>query len=286
MLAHLVAHGSDLLACEGLLGLEAVLARLEQGETGAESEIRIIAFFRRAGLVVVLEPQLDGRTPDFAVEVDRERTYFEVIGRSWPDAMMELSRQVESAADALFSAVAVGHRLQVAFLAEPDAADAVPGLAVSPEVRRVDDTALVRLTLFRDETEGISLDERPSIGAVRFNLVAGDGTGVDVKAAFSDERGRRLLEAELHHFPRDTPNAVTVDVSAIPDGFRLWPSLVERAFQPTLNTRIGAVVLCALRFNGVVTPGVLRGVVLPNPHARVPIRPDLINLVSDALLAP
>jgi hypothetical protein len=56
-LAHLVAHGSDLLGCEGLLGLEAVLAGLEQGETGAESEIRIIAFFRRAGLVVVLEPR-------------------------------------------------------------------------------------------------------------------------------------------------------------------------------------------------------------------------------------
>jgi hypothetical protein len=290
-LSHLIAHGMDLLACEGLPGLSRIIDRIEKGDLGGASEIRAAAFFRRLGLSLTLEPVLDGKKPDLAVEGEG-RSYLEVIGPGWPAALKELVGLLDEAADALVSVVKVGQHLQVAFLRDPTpsvigvVATALPSLPEAQDIRQVEDLALVRLTPFGEETQGIELSERPVYGVARFEETAGHGYNVNVKAAFTDERGGRLLEGERSHFQEGQPNIVVIDVSQIGGGIRAWTPLIERSFQMEQNTLIGAAVLCGLHFNRVVTPGVLEGCVVENPNAAAPISRDLLAKIVAGLEVP
>jgi hypothetical protein len=74
-LSHLASQGMDLLACEDLPGLHRIIKRIEKGDRGAESEIRVAAFLRRQGLPVTLEPLLDRKRPDLAIEDEAGRVY-------------------------------------------------------------------------------------------------------------------------------------------------------------------------------------------------------------------
>lgn len=102
---------------------------------------------------------------------------------------------------------------------------------------------------------------------------------VDAKVAVPDDRVQRLFTAELHHFSPGHPNVLVIDVSSVPGGPKQWPALIRRRFQPSQNTRVGAVMLCSVHFDGVVAPGLLDGDVLRNQHATMPIPENLVTAI-------
>ena len=74
--------------------------------------------------------------------------------------------------------------------------------------------------------------------------VRSDGTTTAVIGhPIEDERIHRLLSAELHHFPKETCNVIVICVTHAPAGTPWWSALIQRWFQPSRNTRIGAVAI-------------------------------------------
>jgi hypothetical protein len=104
-LSQLLAHASDLLACEQLKGLASILDRLDHGERGAMVELEVLAFVARCGLVPVIEPELHGKQLDFAVDVAGERIFAEVIGPERSESAESLIRELQQAASGLFDCV-------------------------------------------------------------------------------------------------------------------------------------------------------------------------------------
>jgi hypothetical protein len=287
--AHLLAHGFDLVACKDLVGVDSLLARIEHGERGAIVELGVIAFFVRSGFIPLIEPQRDGKVPDFAVDVADRRVFGEVIGPTWSDAATRLQNQLKEAAAALFASLARNQRLQVGFLVEPTSgavervSSAVNTLVGAPGVVRIDDVALARLDPVKDEVAGLDLGPSPAIGSAQFEFDADGGRVVNATAIFSDERAQRLIAGELHHFSREQPNVLVIDVGAVVGGVVGWVPLIERCFQPTRNTRLGAVLILERLFDGVVVPGAWRGKVLENPYARTPVPLVLIEGLANGL---
>jgi len=226
--AHLLAHGLDLVACEGLPGLEALLGRIEHGERGATVELGVLAFLVRSGFTPVIEPTLGGKVPDFALDVADCRVFGEVIGPTWSDAAARLQAQLQKAASTLFACVGPNKRLQVGFLSEPSAVivdrvtAAMNDLAGSAGVVPIGEVALGRLDPLSDEVTGLDLGTAPAIGCAQFEFDAGGGRVVNATAVFSDERAQRLIAGELRHFSREQPNVLVVDVGAVVGGLGGW----------------------------------------------------------------
>jgi len=291
-LSHLIAQGMDLFACEDLPGLNRIIKRIEKGDRGGESEIRVAAFLRRLGLSLTLEPVLDGKKPDLAIEDEAGRVYVEVIFPEWSAPLVELVELLKEARDALMRVIQVGQHLQVAFLEDPTPsavgviAAALASLQPSQTIRPIKDVALVRLTLLGEETQGIALSDGPVYGAARMQPTVDSGYHVEVKAAFSDERAERLLEQERRHFQQGQPNIVAMDLSQLAGSVKAWTPLLERSFESEQNAILGAVVLCTVHFNGVLSPGVLEGSVIENPNAAAPIDRKLLNRIRGSLLTP
>jgi hypothetical protein len=291
-LSHLIAQGVDLLACESLPGLRRIIKRIEKADHGAESEIRVAAFLRRLGLPITLEPPLGEKCPDLAIEDEAGRVYVEVTAAQWRVPLTELVELLMDARDVLMRVIQVGQHLQVAFLEDPAPsavgviAAALASLQPSQAVRRIKDVALVRLTPFGEETQGIALSDGPVYGAARMQPTVDSGYHVEVKAAFSDDRAERLLGRERSHFQHGQPNIVVMDLSQVAGGVKAWTPLLERSFESRQNSVLGAVVLCSVHFNGVLTPGVLEGTVIENPNAAAPIDRKLLNRIRGSLLTP
>jgi len=282
--AQLLAHGSDLLACEHLPGLDRVLGRLEHGERGAMVELGVAAFFARSGFIPVIQPQQTGKVLDLGLDVAHRRVFVEVIGPTWSDAAARLRDQLKGAAETLFAHLGPNQRLQVGFLVEPtdvvvDRVDAAMSrLVTSGSVVPIENVALARLDPFDHEAPGIDLGPSPAIGYARLELDPRGSRIVNAVATFSDERAQRLLAAELHHFARDQPNLLAIDVGAVVGGLAGWVPLIKRCFQPARNTRLGAVLILERQYEGVVVPGAWRGQVLRNPHAATPVPTPLLGI--------
>jgi hypothetical protein len=291
-LSQLIAQGMDLLACESLPGLRRIIKRIEKADRGAEAELRVAAFFRRLNLPLTLEPWLDGKKPDLAIDGETGRTYVEVISPGWPAPLTELVELLHEAADVLAGLVHIGEHLQVAFLDDPTpptvgvVATAIQSLQPSQTVRQIENAALVRLTPFGEETQGVELSDRPVYGVARLQTTAESGYNVNVKAAFSDERAERLLEQERPHFQQGQPNMVVMDLSQVADGIKAWTPLLKKSLESKQNAILSAVLLCSVHFNLVLAPGVLEGTVIENPKAAVPINRELLDRLVSGLLTP
>ena len=83
------------------------------------------------------------------------------------------------------------------------------------------------------------------------------------------------MTAETRHFSREEMNLLVMDIARVPDGMRRWSDLIQRRFQPTRNTRFGAVALIERRhINGSIENTVS---VLRNAFALKPLPEKLLE---------
>ncbi len=110
--------------------------------------------------------------------------------------------------------------------------------------------------------------------------VQGESTGVIARWEASDARAKRVLNEEYHQFSGDVGNVLVVNVSAVMDGMRTWPSLMARLLQPARNRKVGAVVFFDQGLLGPPEAVRRRWRVLVNAHAYVPIPEALLTALE------
>jgi hypothetical protein len=105
-----------------------------------------------------------------------------------------------------------------------------------------------------------------------------------VRMPFSDDRAAQFLEEEAGQLPRGAPGLVMINVGAAPGAFEEWEPLIQRRFQPTINTRVSGV--CLFASSVVSTPdGVAclsQTKLLVNPCAKVPLPPWVTETTAAA----
>ena len=110
----------------------------------------------------------------------------------------------------------------------------------------------------------------------------GVGTLGIVRVPVTDERARRLMEGESHHFSRDEMNIVVMDVSKIVGNLDAWGQMIQRGLQPNLNRRFGAIIFYSWGRMGEKMTRHEHWRVIQNPHAYRPIPEWVLNKILDA----
>ncbi|SRR6266568_342598 len=284
-----VYFGTVLKRCEPLQGFAPVLARLRGGEESALAELEVAAALVQIGLVPQLEPELRGKKLDAGFCYDGRDVYVEVIAPERSDAMKEASEAIHSLANRLADENP-GTRIEVLF-APPFSTDNSHEIVarVNSAQRRSVQREIAGIATFTKETAPPAAVISPRIAWSGKSPVLGSGTArvngsevtvVAVRLPMDDERAQRVLAAELHHFSKDLPNLLVMNVTSVVGGMKGWTPLIENCFQPTRNRRIGAVVLYETAIIGQKSQVWTRWRVIKNPHAYVPVPERLLDSIA------
>jgi hypothetical protein len=145
------------------------------------------------------------------------------------------------------------------------------------------------------EDQAPAEEERPPY-VVAMSSASEEGEAVRnviVRMPLLDERVADLFRVEARQLPKDWPGLIMFDVSELPTVFQAWQPLIKRRFQPTLNTRVGAVCLFAsglfVQVSGAPSDSGVRvqqltrsRILLPNPYAAIPI-PSWVSKTLETL---
>jgi hypothetical protein len=246
-----------------LPGLEPLLDKLRRDDQSAYAELNAISLFRKDSCAEIdLFPEIERhggmKVPDFRVRLgDGPWVYVEVTR---PD-LSELSKQTMAWAVELSGVVRLIDRpmvVEVVLHREPNAVDST-GLQASilefcrsnaarhelPEGLGFLQTRESLKAAMEDQAP--AEEERPPY-VVAMSSASEEGEAVRnviVRMPLLDERVADLFRVEARQLPKDWPGLIMFDVSELPTVFQAWQPLIKRRFQPTLNTRVGAVCLFA-----------------------------------------
>jgi hypothetical protein len=105
-----------------------------------------------------------------------------------------------------------------------------------------------------------------------------------VRMPFSDERAAQFVNQEARQLPSESPGLIMIDVGSASGAFRARGPLIERRFQPTINTRVSGVCIFSsgvlLGPDGGACPSQTK--LLINPHAKVPLPPWVAQTIAAA----
>lgn len=281
--------GSILRACEALVGFGPVMKRLRLGEDGALAELFVASHLVRIGYVseLELEAALGNNRVDASVRVDQTTVYLEVISPERSKTMTEGQVAIQALA-ARVRAANAGKKIELLLsvdLTDAVAADVCEFLLRAPLSADVQEIQGLGFAIVEpaDGTLVVSPRIRSDADTTVFGAASGfsgDGSLASVRMPITDHRVQWLLDGELHHFTRDTVNVLAIDVSHAAGSIRGWTPLIERRFQPTLNRRLGAVVVYQL---SETHPAIkYRWRALRNPHAYQPV-PDSLLMAIESL---
>ncbi len=246
-------------------------------EAGVQPEVRVFARLVRAGGVVEIFPEVSDRIPDcrFRPQSDDGWVYLEVSQRGLSKVRQRAYEVLRRTSEAAASAVAGMHG-KVAILRIPtddEVETIVTWLASGPRSgEKLEDLAEFYLdALDRAVGPDDVIQERVPKPRLLTTHVALPGARRRGTACLtvSDEGAEELLKAEAAQLPLDQPGVTVLDVSGVIGGHQEWVPLIQRRLQPTINTRISAVVLLSttLAEEGLT----IEGQVLINPHSKNPI---------------
>jgi hypothetical protein len=283
-----IRHGLILSACEKLTGFENVLRRVKGGERSAYIELMFGARLVKAGYSPVLEPPLAGKALDTLIPTDDDNVYCEVIAPETSEAINEVRDAARKLSQALRDENP-GKRIEVLFTTDIDEVScarvlaAVKNHALSDEIWELDSTARISTRLRgNDPNVGPTIPSPPAaaiVGAAEGSWNEGVGTVGIVRIPVSDERARRLMEGETHHFSRDQMNILVMDVSKIVSNFDAWCEMIERGLQPNLNRRFGAVVVFTWGRIGEKMSTYDKWRIIVNPHAYRPVPEAVLDKI-------
>jgi len=288
VVARAIDVGSTLATCESMPGFPRLLTRFRQGERGAYSEAKYAAALVRIGCRPELEPVSGSGLLDTAVDWNGVRIFTEVISPERAEAIAKVQTDVQALASAIRDTLS-GSTLEV--LLDTDLTPEVQGaiLHAAPELPLGEVTSIAGIATVVRRASSLPLQlgptlpspgDTPVIAAASGKLEAGVGTAGIVRMPILDERARRLLAAELHHFARDSHNILAIDLTGIPVSPKNWAPLIRRSFQPQQNRRIGAVAFFSRGLLGTPITTREQWAIIPNPHAYHAIPPDLIDRIS------
>jgi hypothetical protein len=95
----------------------------------------------------------------------------------------------------------------------------------------------------------------------------------------TDERAKRLLYAESHHFSPDHINVLVINATSVPGGIKTWTPLIRCALQPTQNRRFSAIILFSVGIGGEKMGTLETWTAITNSHAYCPIPEKFLQRV-------
>lgn len=97
---------------------------------------------------------------------------------------------------------------------------------------------------------------------------------------FTDERSQRILGVKSRQLSREHPALIIVDVSSVTGGLKRWPELMKGRLQPSLNRRIGGILITERSISGKSMKTEKRFIEHPNPI--LPLPRDFIAITTSA----
>jgi hypothetical protein len=299
---HVAFMGQLVAALDGLAGAERLLELLRQNDPSATAEVTAIHHLRWVCPTadVELYPSVKVgerlRQPDFRVREDGESvwTYFEVTRPDVSEEQQAIAGLAEQLT-AFLGAATNSFALEVFLRRRPVEREVEHLTARIPVFCSLDG---IRSEELPEGLGVLSLNQCqpgvivplnhpgepncPRLGFARGFVEAGQAVRhIAVRIAYADERAKQFLSDEAKQLPTEYPGLIMVEMSRAPGGFQAWEPLLQRCFQPTQRTRVGAV--CLFMSAQELTPNgaalVPHTKVLVNPHARLP----LASWITDGL---
>jgi hypothetical protein len=258
----LLDAGRALTTCEHLPGFQGVLHRVQipKEEASALAELRFAASLVRLGYRPVLDTQHAERKPDARVVVDGADVCMDVIAPRWSDEHRARQANIQALAEALLtwlnSSNQTGISLQMHILI-PDhlgekwdiqafvRAVTAAWPLIPDRVYELPPVAHVRWNS-QGHTQGVGIVpytlESPVLAC--FGVCNETGNSVSVTCEVSDARLELMVKRKLKQFSPDTINLLVIEATEVPDGIDSWRLYARRRLQPTVNRRIGGILLC------------------------------------------
>lgn len=287
-IAPAIKQGIVLADCEPLQNFGPVLDRLRKGEVSSLAELTVAAGLRRQGLATELEPPLGSNVLDCAVTIGPQRVYIEVVAPETSFEMQTAMEMLEALTRETIEKGPAGCHTELLLHIDPEnqqtmIVNALSCILADCAIHELNGIGTVRRsTIAVGSTPDVSPtinnpDPRPIIAVGSVRTTNGVATSAAVRMPMTDERAHRVLSAELRHFSRDEANMLILCVTRVPGGFGMWLPLVERWFQPTRNTRVGAVALYEEGLLGTPLALRQRWRIAVNPFARIPVPQALLD---------
>ena len=258
---YIVSLARLLRALDGVPNTTGLLEKVRQGDADARAEL-IAIYLMRAGnpdALVEAEPEVQvgtrNRKPDFRAQIAGEPwTYVEVTNPNTSDAQADVLSGLDRLTG-LVEGCSGSFALEVFLKREPTAAELD---LIAAEIEQRHQTAgqsTVELpsglgTLYWNHQPpgGMVLDEHgepytPRLSSVRVAVGDGDHRHIAVRWPFTDTRAETFIRHESRQLPTDAPGLIMIFTSGNVGAMKAWRTLIERRFQPTLNTRVSAVCL-------------------------------------------
>jgi len=273
-----------------LPGVDKLVERWRAGihEDGVMGEVRVFSCLVRGGAQVELFPSIGGRLPDCRLSAAEKNpwVYMEVSQRGLSKVRQFGQQVLGRASDAAAQAVPGKHgKVGILRMPTPDEADRlIQWLLNGPS----EGEAFENLAEFYTGAVENAIGEndvielrvaKPRMFCVSFE---GEGSAIHRRGTaclgISDSGAQDVLEREASQLPENESGIVVLDISSVIGGYNEWTPLIRRRFQPTINTRISAVVLFQ---HSVASDGLLtKGEVLTNPYCKRPINQPTLELLK------
>ncbi len=279
--ASAVELGLLLDGCEAAEGVPNVLRRLVGGERSAYSELVVGAALRRLGHEPRFAAPIDGRLLDAACDIDSSPVYFEVVAPERSDASAEDQQRVnELTAEVRRSVSKCRVEIEIRGQLDDTSVGTIVAMVKSAQtsewslissvarIRRIDAGQTLLPTFDGHGAQVVIAEER---------AVQGDSTSVIARWEASDARAKRIFNDEYHHFSKSVANTLVLNVCAVSDGMKLWPTEMARLLQPTRNRKVGAVVFFEQGSLGPPEAIRRRWRVLVNPYAYLSVPDRLLT---------
>jgi hypothetical protein len=284
----MVHFGLMLSRTQSLPGFPGVLQRVKERQASACSELECAAGLVKAGLRPELGAPLAGKVLDATFLYGERSHYVEVIAPDRSEAIREAGDLLAHIATEIAGANR-GASMEVLLN---------PSIGINQIRELVSLVSAATMSAEEHDAGGLGrFIKEPATSSVisprisnsdpgpvlAFGTAGFDGqvfTVAAVRLPIDDLRAQRTFAGELHHFSRNEANLIVMDVTRVIGGSGAWKPLIERCFQPTRNTRIGAVVLFE---KGTIGPQAVvweRWTVARNPHARVPLSDTLLHALA------
>lgn len=273
----------------GLPGADQLKHRWQAGvkDQGVLAEVQVISEIIDKGGTVELAPKIGATVPDFRFKVASTWIYCEVSGRTISEVQKRTDAILSRAATVAAQAVP-GRHGKLSILKEVTEHELVTILSSMPRNDTPNQVAVTDFARFYCDDLASAVSDVDIIATavplprqfstnLRFHngQVVAKGTAC---ICISDTAAQEVLEQEAAQLSRNHPGLVWLDVSTVNGANVDWPPLIQRRFQPNINTRIGGVIL----FNTTASSDEkvqTSWTFLLNPNARCPLPAEELEIV-------
>lgn len=284
--------GLQLRSVQGAPGLIEVLRRLRAQDRAARSELAAASYSVEGQVDVRLEfgahvrVGARNRQPDFRVALPGDTwTHVEVTAPDRSEANRRAERMISAIAGKLF-AQQKGSTIDVLLLREVAGDDEdrlaheVARMAAFEQrhLEELGDLAVVEVNAGTPGQIEAGRDFGRELGpllAIARGLVTHNRAQkhIIVKTPVTDRRAADFLTSEAKQLPTGEPGLVVLDMAAAPDSFENWETILRGRLQPSMHTRVSAVLLTrssiqlgAEHFHWIVSKRLIE-----NPNAALPL---------------